>query len=48
LIEPSLTLRVEGKDQFDYAKEVQAARTAYPRLREQLKLDAGVKLPGEE
>ncbi len=48
MMEPSLTLRVEGKDQFDYAKEVQGARTQYPRLREQLKLDAGVKLPGEQ
>jgi len=48
MMAPSMTLRVEGKEQFDYAKEVQAARQAYPRLREQLKLDAGIKLPGEQ
>jgi hypothetical protein len=47
-MEPGLTLRVQGRPQFDYAREVQEARRAYPRLREQLKLDAGVKLPGEQ
>lgn len=48
MVEPSMTVRVEAKDQFDYAKELQAARTQYPRLREQLKLDPGVGLPGEK
>lgn len=48
MMEPGLTLGVKGKPQFEYAKEVQAARMAYPQLREQLKLDASVKLPGEE
>jgi hypothetical protein len=33
--------------QFDYAKEVSAARAAYPALRERFKLDANTKLPGE-
>jgi hypothetical protein len=36
-----------GKDLFDYTKEVEAARAAYPKLREQFHIDPNKKLPGE-
>jgi hypothetical protein len=47
-MEPSLTVRKMGKAQFDFDKEVQAARAAYPQLRKQLSLDDNTKLPGEK
>jgi len=48
MIEPKLTVYKLGKAQFDYDREVQEARAAYPRLREQLKLDPSKKLSGEK
>lgn len=47
LLEPQVVVHQLGNAQFDYAKEVQQAREAYPKLRERLKLDPNVKLPGE-
>jgi hypothetical protein len=48
MAEPSMTVHRLGKAQFDYAREVEAARAEYPRLRQQFKLDAEKKLPGEQ
>jgi hypothetical protein len=44
--EAEVTVKTTGT-QFDYDREVQAARAAYPALRERLKLDPSTKLPGE-
>ena len=43
----SLTVPKPGKPQFDYDKEVKAAKEAYPQLRKKLRLPDTIKLPGE-
>ena len=47
MLEPDVTVGNLGAAQFDYDKEVKAARAEYPALRRALGLDASVKLPGE-
>jgi hypothetical protein len=47
-LQASLTVRKIGKAQFDYDKEVEAARAAYPELRKKLNLGEDTKLPGEK
>jgi hypothetical protein len=44
----SVTVPAPGAAQFDYAKEVAAARAAYPALRREHRIDAKHKLPGEK
>jgi hypothetical protein len=43
----SATLQDVGKDQFDYDKEVKAARAGYPALRKVFDIDSKRALPGE-
>jgi hypothetical protein len=45
--DPDITVTKLGAAQFDYDKEVAAARAAYPALRKYLGLDASIKLPGD-
>jgi len=45
--EVNITIPKPGKAQFDYDKEVKAAKDAYPMLRKKLKLRENIHLPGE-
>jgi hypothetical protein len=40
MVEPSVTINKLGQPLFDFAKELQAARAAYPQLRQQFQMDA--------
>jgi len=48
IMEPSLTVHKVGKPLFDYDREVQVARDAYPQLRQLFNVPADMKLPGEK